>query len=394
MGDKDTMEEDVFPLRVLDQTYSQIFAVEKQHFLPGEEQNPLYKCLLRVGKFVYTGLVDFTGMKMTLEDVPLIAACIQQQQGGLSYMCVNTAIPASSSFHGPVELLYEATDFFLREMYGDSANKATIARYDKIFPWINDDNAETYFQLALDNPPCMQQCEVIMSKTYFKELIVVTIWAQDTFYFTVGPGAGEQAVMDVRYPDCSKHGQGVFLKNYASARRDRAMARAQAKRDAEYARQEAKYAAAKAAKEAQEKRPKLLSELTGRAEGKEGEDEGEEKEQKCNDESAGEGEGKTNEDCENSEAMSAGEGNAREEESNDGVDDDDDDDGGGDRSACGAVYQRLMLWHVIDPDDAFQKQPPLVRTFDLTRVKGDKVCGYHSAKCTTTPTPRCPVALN
>jgi len=99
---------------VLDQGYTQIYAVEKQRFLPGEEQNPLFNCLLRVGEFVYAGEVDFTGIKMTLEDIPLIAPCIQQQQGSLSYMCVSSAIPSSSSFHDPVQLLYEATDFFIK----------------------------------------------------------------------------------------------------------------------------------------------------------------------------------------------------------------------------------------------------------------------------------------
>jgi hypothetical protein len=112
---------------VLDQGYTQIYAVEKQHFLPGEEQNPLFNCLLRVGEFVYAGGVDFTGIKMTLEDIPLIAPCIQQQQGGLSYMCVSSAIPRSSSFHDPVQLLYEATDFFVK------VNMCSCSTMDGVF---------------------------------------------------------------------------------------------------------------------------------------------------------------------------------------------------------------------------------------------------------------------
>jgi hypothetical protein len=84
-----------------------------------------------------------------------------------------------------------------------------------VFPWINDDSASTYFELALGNVPSyLSKVGLVASKTYTRGLILIAIYCEGSIYFVVQPGDGDQALLDVRFPDVSSHGQGLLLNSY------------------------------------------------------------------------------------------------------------------------------------------------------------------------------------
>ena len=50
---------------------------------------------------------------------------------------------------------------------------------------------------------------MIASKTYTRGLIIICVYSERTLYFVVQSGEGDQALLDVRFPDVSKHGEGM-----------------------------------------------------------------------------------------------------------------------------------------------------------------------------------------
>jgi len=167
-------------------------------------------------------------------------------------------------------------------------------------------------------------------------------------------------MMDVRFPDCSKHGQGAFLVNYATARRNRDMARRALARKRAFAEADAVFKLAEDTKVREASRPKLLM--------------------------GGGGSG-------GAEVVDVADVDDLTVDPGLGDDDDDDDGGGGglskgievveeeeavdeqkegeDLSPCGAVYQRLMLWHVIAAADVKHKAVPMAKTHDVSRDSAD-----------------------
>ena len=85
-----------------------------------------------------------------------------------------------------------------------------------IFPWINDDDANTYFELSLDSvPDCMKKMSLIASKTYTRGLILISIYFEKAIYFIVQSGEGDQPLLDVRFPSVYQHGQGLHIACYS-----------------------------------------------------------------------------------------------------------------------------------------------------------------------------------
>ena len=66
----------------------------------------------------------------------------------------------------------------------------------------------------MDLPECMKGISLIVSKTYYRGLILVSIYCDMSFYFIVQPGEGDQPLLDIRFPDVSKHGQGLHVASY------------------------------------------------------------------------------------------------------------------------------------------------------------------------------------
>lgn len=110
--------------------------------------------------------------------------------------------------------LNSANEFIAQELVSESVEKE-LKKMATIFSWIDDDAALTYFELSCGNTPeYMDKISLIASKTYTRGLIIISIFCGNTIYFVVQGGEGDQALLDVRFPDVSKHGQGIHLNTY------------------------------------------------------------------------------------------------------------------------------------------------------------------------------------
>lgn len=86
-----------------------------------------------------------------------------------------------------------------------------------IFPWIDDDNSSTYFELTVGElPEFMNDVSIVASKTYTRGLIILSIYFDRSIYCLIQGGEGDQPLLDVRFPDISKHGQGLHINSYSN----------------------------------------------------------------------------------------------------------------------------------------------------------------------------------
>lgn len=123
-------------------------------------------------------------------------------------------MPSTSEFSDPVSFLHNAIDFMGEELISERID-AELRKMSAVFPWINDESAKTYFELSLANVPSyMDKVGLIASKTYTRGLIIIAIYFEHTVYVVIQPGDGDQALLDVRFPDVSSHGQGLLLACY------------------------------------------------------------------------------------------------------------------------------------------------------------------------------------
>lgn len=113
----------------------------------------------------------------------------------------------------PLEFLSKACEFVAEEVTSNHVDNE-LRKWSTVFPWIDDDKATTYFELAMEAPKCMEKVSLIASKTYNRGLIVIGIYFDGLFYFVVLPGEGEQHLLDVRFPNVSSHGQGLHIASY------------------------------------------------------------------------------------------------------------------------------------------------------------------------------------
>ena len=99
------------------------------------------------------------------------------------------------------------------ELISDHVSEA-IERYEKMYPWMDSDEIKTYFEMTASLGTDMDAVQCVCSKTYARGLIFITVYFEDTFYVTISEGMGDQPLLDVRFPDVSKHGEGVTLMSY------------------------------------------------------------------------------------------------------------------------------------------------------------------------------------
>lgn len=123
-------------------------------------------------------------------------------------------MPTTSDYSDPLKFLEDACEFIGQELLSESVDKE-LRKMAAVFPWIDDDNSSTYFELSLGNVPSyMDKIKMIASKTYTRGLIIISIYNEGTIYFIMQPGEGDQALLDVRFPDVSQHGQGLHIDTY------------------------------------------------------------------------------------------------------------------------------------------------------------------------------------
>ena len=143
----------------------------------------------------------------------LSCACLV---GSLRYYCNATNIPIKSDYYDPVKYINSAADFVGEEMSSDSVEKE-LRKMTSVFPWIDDDSSTTYFELGLNTvPKYMDKVALVATKTYVFGLILISVYYDGTMYFVIQNGEGDQPLLDVRFPDISKHGQGFHIASYNS----------------------------------------------------------------------------------------------------------------------------------------------------------------------------------
>jgi hypothetical protein len=200
----------------LDEGYNQTYIImkstrpEDKKGDTGQDNEVFFRC----GNWCYVGLIQFNGLRLATSDVPVLIPALQKQQGALRYFCNANNVPTSSQFASPLKFYHEASEFFSSEIVSEEIEKE-MRKMSSVFTWIEDDTSQTYFELTVnDVPSCMENVGLIASKTYTRGLIIISIYVEKVFYFVVQSGEGDQPLLDVRFPDVSKHGQGLLLSTY------------------------------------------------------------------------------------------------------------------------------------------------------------------------------------
>lgn len=195
--------------------YSQVYVIhspekEAKDADPGDTREVLFRC----GNWAYRGKIQFNGLKISTPELPLLIPILQKQQGSLRYFCNAATVPENSDYYQPLEFLTDSADFFATEMIQDTLQDEMRDMANK-FPWIDEDGSATYFEMELSNiPGYMDTVSLMAAKTYTRGLIIITVYSEEKLYFVVQSGEGDQALLDVRFPDVSKHGEGLQLAAY------------------------------------------------------------------------------------------------------------------------------------------------------------------------------------
>lgn len=123
-------------------------------------------------------------------------------------------MPEESPFYKPSGYMEDAMEFIASEITSENVEKE-LRKMSNVFPWIDDDSAPTYFELTMSSvPEYMEDVELIASKTYTRGLVIISIYYDRCVYFLLQAGEGDQPLLDVRFPDVSKHGQGLHISAY------------------------------------------------------------------------------------------------------------------------------------------------------------------------------------
>uniref|UniRef100_A0A6U1P8Q3 Uncharacterized protein n=1 Tax=Fibrocapsa japonica TaxID=94617 RepID=A0A6U1P8Q3_9STRA len=183
---------------------------------PAANSSPyMRKVFFRCGNWCYAGQLSFGVDEVGLSDLPRVIPLLQRQQSKLSYYCTASSVPPQSEFHQALHHHWGAETFVADQLASDET-MAELAKWGKIYTWINDDAASTYFELesALPRGASLQDVSLIASKTYSRGLVLIGIYHENSFYFVLQAGEGDQPLLDVRFPDVSRHGQGLTVGNY------------------------------------------------------------------------------------------------------------------------------------------------------------------------------------
>lgn len=201
---------------VLNEGYNQTYVIfppsdndEEKNVSNSSTRDVFFRC----GNWCYRGPIDFNGVTVGTSDLPVLIPTLQRQQSNLRYYCNATSMKIHNDINEPLDFLQKACEFVAEEVTSSHVDDE-LRKWSSVFPWIDDDKATTYFELALEPPKFMSKVSLIASKTYNRGLIVIGIYFEGMFYFVLLPGEGEQHLLDVRFPDVSSHGQGLHIASY------------------------------------------------------------------------------------------------------------------------------------------------------------------------------------
>ena len=87
---KDTDEDEAPSVKALDEGYNQTYVImtnssndEKASSAANDSNDVFFKC----GNWCYKGLIQFGGLDLNIDEVPILIPLLQKQQGSLRYYC-------------------------------------------------------------------------------------------------------------------------------------------------------------------------------------------------------------------------------------------------------------------------------------------------------------------
>mmetsp|Transcript_40824 Transcript_40824/g.41690 ORF Transcript_40824/g.41690 Transcript_40824/m.41690 type:complete len:663 (+) Transcript_40824:164-2152(+) len=178
-----------------------------------KSSNGNHNVFFRCGNWCYRGPIQFNGLKVDTSSLPVLVPMLQRQQNSLKYYCTAKSLPPESVYYEPIQLLQRASNFIAEEITSDHVEKE-LRKWAAAFSWIDDDASACYFELVMDPHECMKNVDLVACKTYSRGLIIISIYCERAVYFLVHQGDGDQPLLDVRFPDVSKHGQGLHISSY------------------------------------------------------------------------------------------------------------------------------------------------------------------------------------
>ncbi|ETI56696.1 hypothetical protein F441_00850 [Phytophthora nicotianae CJ01A1] len=202
--------------------YNQTFLIRRTPRAEGSTNTPsLREVLFRFGNWCYNGHVDL-GPKLELSDIPVIIPMLRRQQSALTFMCEASKMPATSLFTPSMEHLAEVVPAMQEEMSKAEQFVQNLAQSGGSFvkskgdvgSWLEDDNVECFFEIAMDKCAAFQDVEAIASKIHIGGVVLVLLYYDFTFYVYLENGEEEQPLLDTNFPDVSLQKEGIQLKTY------------------------------------------------------------------------------------------------------------------------------------------------------------------------------------
>lgn len=198
----------------LKEGYNQTYVIfPNSHDAESKVSHNLSEVFFRCGNWCYKGEIDFSGVSINISDLPILIPMLQRQQNSLRYYCQTADIPTHTPVFEPLDFIGSACEFIAEEITSAHV-EAELKKWSSIFSWIDDDDASTYFELAIEPPDCLKNVTLVASKTYNRGLIVISIYFENVIYFVLQNGEGDQHLLDVRFPNVSSHGQGLHISSY------------------------------------------------------------------------------------------------------------------------------------------------------------------------------------
>lgn len=168
--------------------YEQIYIILKSEISnSAKAEESTNEVLFRCGNWCYRGMIQFNGIKINTPDLPVLIPALQKQQRALRYYCLANNVPTTSAFWEPLKFFNECREFCGAQVTSDSCDKE-LKKWSHVFPWIDNDQAATYFELAVDVPPCMDGVAMVCCKSYYRGLILISIFSENNFYFVLQSG--------------------------------------------------------------------------------------------------------------------------------------------------------------------------------------------------------------
>lgn len=209
-------------------SYVQMYTILKAVSEPGCATNPYHEVLFRFGSWCYSGSVQLTP-QLELTDLPHIIPALRMQQSRLDFVCDVTRIPVTSPFSKPMSYMakleqrLECQLAHAEQALRDLVNRLSVNNVDdsSVAAWLDaSDPSRSFFefQLALPNDVATRQLknvELIASKTYLPSgVLLISVLFDSTLYAILCDMAGEQPLLDSRFPNVSSKGRGYLLASH------------------------------------------------------------------------------------------------------------------------------------------------------------------------------------